>query len=136
MRPRIDFITLAVADRAKSFKFYQQGLGLPNLSRLEGLEDHVVLELENGFGLLLYLRSEFLKFATNSTALARSAGFNISHFGESKAEVDTILQKALGAGASLVTGPKEEAWGYSANFTDPAGHQWEITYNPDYNPEI
>ena len=136
MRPRINFITLAVADLAKSFKFYQQGLGLPNLGRLEGHEDHVLFELENGFGLVLYLRSEFLKFANNPSSLARSAGFIISHFAESKAEVDTILQKALGAGASLVSGPKEEAWGYSANFTDPDGHQWEITYNPDYNPEI
>jgi predicted lactoylglutathione lyase len=135
MRPRINFITLAVADLEKSFKFYQQGLGLPSLGRLEGNEDHVLFELENGFGLVLYLRSAFLKFANSPDSPMRSAGFIISHFAESKAEVDTILQNALEAGATPVSGPVEEAWGYSANFTDPDGHQWEITYDPDYNPE-
>jgi predicted lactoylglutathione lyase len=31
--------------------------------------------------------------------------------------------------------PRTEAWGYVVNFADPDGHQWEITWNPDYNPE-
>jgi predicted lactoylglutathione lyase len=135
MRPRINFITLAVEDLEKSFAFYRQGLGLPSLGRLEGNEDHVLFELENDFGLVLYARPEFMKFILEPAAATRSAGFIISHFAESKAEVDLILQRALAAGATRVGEPKTEPWGYSANFADPDGHQWEITWNPDYNPE-
>jgi hypothetical protein len=136
MKPRINFITLAVEDLELSFKFYRQGLGLPSLGRLEGYEDHVLFELENGFGLVLYARAEFLKLTQNPHPVVRSAGFIISHFASSKDEVDTILQKALLAGATRVGLPKTEAWGYSANFADPDGHQWEITWNPDYDPEV
>lgn len=136
MKPRINFITLAVEDLQKSFNFYRQGLGLPSLGRLEGNEDHVLFELENGFGLVLYARSAFMKFTLEPEVTTRSAGFMISHFAESKAEVDTILHRALAAGATRVGQPRTEAWGYSANFADPDGHQWEITWNPDYNPEV
>lgn len=136
MRPRINFITLAVEDLRKSFDFYHRGLGLPILGRLEGNEDHVLFELENGFGLVLYVRSAFMKFTLNPKSATRSAGFMISHFAESKDEVDAILQRALQAGATRVGEPRTEAWGYSANFADPDGHQWEITWNPDYNPEV
>jgi uncharacterized protein len=135
MKPRINFITLAVGDLQKSFKFYREGLGLPSLGRLEGNEDHVLFELENGFALVLYLRSEFLKFTLHPNAPVRSAGFMISHFAGSKAEVDAILQRALQAGATPVGTPRTETWGYSANFADPDGHLWEITWNPDYSPE-
>jgi predicted lactoylglutathione lyase len=126
---------LAVDDLQQSFAFYQQGLGLPSLGRLEGNEDHVLFELENGFGLMLYARSKFVAFTQKADAGPRSAGFLISHFAESKAEVDTILQRALAAGATPVGAPRTEAWGYSANFADLDGHQWEITWDPDYNPE-
>jgi predicted lactoylglutathione lyase len=135
MRPRINFITLAVADLEKSFEFYRQGLGLPSLGRLEGKDDHVLFELENGFGLVLYARSAFVQFTHKPSLAAASAGFIISHFADSKAEVDSILQRALAAGATQVGPPRTEAWGYVVNFADPDGHQWEITWNPDYNPE-
>ncbi|MGV3639372.1 MAG: VOC family protein [Adhaeribacter sp.] len=135
MRPRINFITLAVGDLEKSFRFYSEGLGLPSLGRLEGYEDHVLFELENGFGLVLYDRTEFRKFSLNADAPVSSAGFIISHFASGKAEVDAILKRALAAGATRATEPREQAWGYTVNFADPDGHQWEITWNPDYNPE-
>lgn len=135
MRPKINFITLAVANLEKSFKFYQQGLGLPSLGHLEGNEDHVLFELEDDFGLVLYQQAAFMKLTHNPDLPARASGIILSHFAQSKAEVDAILHKALAAGATRVGAPKAEAWGYSANFADPDGHQWEITYNPDYNPE-
>jgi uncharacterized protein len=135
MKPRINFITLAVEDLEKSFKFYHEGLGLPSLGRLEGKEDHILFELENGFSLVLYVRSAFLQFTQNPDTALTSAGFIISHFAGSQGEVDTILHRALQAGATPVGKPKTEVWGYSANFADPDGHQWEITWNPDYNPE-
>lgn len=135
MRPRINFITLAVGDLEKSFHFYSQGLGLPSLGRLEGYEDHVLFELENGFGLVLYARAEFLKFSLNAAAPVPSAGFILTHFASSKVEVDTILKRALAAGATKAGEPRDLAWGYTVNFADPDGHQWEITWNPDYNPE-
>jgi predicted lactoylglutathione lyase len=127
MKPKIDFITIAVTDLEKSISFYKDGLGLPTKGIQEGHEDHCLFELDRDFSLVLYRRDEFVKFTGNLQPTENSAGFIISYFAESKEEVDSILQKALQAGGRQIGVAKEEAWGYTANFADPDGHPWEIT---------
>src|SRR5688572_21750305 len=121
MKPKINFITIAVSDLNRSFKFYKDGLGLPTKGIMDGHEDHVLFDLEDGFSLVLYARPEFLKFTANPTQTVASAGFIISHIAGSKEEVDTILKRAVQAGAKQIGQTHDEPWGYSANFTDPDG---------------
>ena len=130
MKPRIDFITLAVGNLEKSVAFYKDVLGFPTQGTQEGFEDHVLFELENGFGLVLYERIEFLTFTSNPNQKEPSSGFILSHFAEDKEEVDAILAKALKGGATQIGEVSNEAWGYSVNFADPDGHQWEINWSP------
>ncbi len=76
--------------------------------------------------------TQFLGLTGNPDQSEKSAGFIITHIADSKEEVDTILQKAIKAGATQIGQTQDEPWGYSANFADPDGHQWEITFMPHY----
>jgi predicted lactoylglutathione lyase len=128
MRPKIDFLTLSVNDLKKSVAFYRDGLGLATEGVKEGHEDHCLFELERGFSLVLYQRQKFATFTGGRGRHENSAGFIMSYFAESKADVDALLKAALKAGASQIGEVKNDPWGYSANFADLDGHQWEITY--------
>src|SRR5687767_856441 len=128
MKPKINFITLAVNDLQRSFHFYKEGLGLPTKGILQGNEDHALFDLDSEFSLVIYSRKEFLKFTESKPENITSAGFIISHIARSKKEVDEILNKALSAGASQIGKTQDEPWGYAANFADPDGHHWEISY--------
>ncbi len=132
MKPRINFITLAVSDIHRSIRFYKDGLGLPTKGIKEGHEDHILFDLEDGLSLVLYNRMDFLKIAGDANQKDSSAGFIISHIADSKSEVDEILLNALQFGGKQVGDTKQETWGYTANFLDPDGHQWEITFMPWY----
>ncbi len=130
MKPRIDFITLAVSDLSRSIDFYQNTLGFLTQGIQEDFEDHVLFEMDNGLGLVLYERKEFLSFTRNPEQKESSAGFMLTHFVQEKEEVDHILDTALQGGATQVGEVINEAWGYSANFVDLDGHQWEISWSP------
>jgi hypothetical protein len=127
MKPKIDFITLAVNDLSKSIAFYRDGLGMPTEGVKETFSDHCLFELERGFSLVLYQWETFLGFSGGRGQQENSAGFIISYFAENNEEVDAILQAALKAGGTQIGEAKEEPWGYTANFADLDGHQWEIT---------
>jgi predicted lactoylglutathione lyase len=128
MKPKIDFLTLAVNDLSKSIAFYRDGLGFPTEGVQEGFSDHCLFELERGFSLVLYQRESFVNFTGNKAQDGKSAGFIISYFAESNEEVDAILNAAIRAGGTQIGQAKEEPWGYTANFADLDGHQWEIAH--------
>lgn len=131
MKPRINFITLAVADLNKAMIFYKEGLGFPTKGIKEGFEDHVLFDLDKGFGLVLYEESKFAETIKDIELHKQTTSkCIISHFAQSKEEVDAILQQALRAGATQIGKPKDEAWGYCVNFADLDGHLWEICFCP------
>jgi uncharacterized glyoxalase superfamily protein PhnB len=58
-------------------------------------------------------------------------GVTLAHNVRSAEEVDAVVEEARAAGANVVREPAETFWGgYSAVFTDPDGHPWEIAHNP------
>ena len=38
-----------------------------------------------------------------------------------------IVERAATAGATLVTAPAQQPWGYAGVFADPDGHLWMVT---------
>jgi uncharacterized protein len=140
MRATINVFTLAVADLERALGFYREGLGLtsPGVVGTEFSGDSttpagavVMFELDGGFILALYPRTELAKDANIPVGAQQSGEFSIGHIVESKAEVDRLLAEAEAAGATVTDEPHDRPWGiYSGYFRDPDGHLWEIIWNP------
>lgn len=142
MKPRIDVITLAVADLERALAFYRDGLGLDSSGVLgtEFAGDDVepagavaMFELSGGLIMCLYPRTELAKDAVVPLGPPKSGGFSIGHLVSSRAEVDALLDHAKAAGATLTDRPHDRPWGiYSGSFRDPDGHLWEVIWNPRF----
>jgi uncharacterized protein len=140
MDPRIDVITLAVADLERALAFYRDGLGLESSGVIgtEWVGDEVepngaiaMFELQGGMILCLYPRTELAKDAQVSLAAPKTGEFSIGHAVTSRAEVDAVLAQAHAAGATLTDQAHDRPWGiYSGYFRDPDGHLWEVIWNP------
>jgi predicted lactoylglutathione lyase len=131
MKPRLNILTLAVEDLDKSQAFYRDGLGLTTDGVLEGT-NYVTFELQTGLALVLYPRAELIKLTGQSSIVKGSTEFCLTHAAIDRAAVDTILERAVAAGATLVAAAQEHEWGYLGNITDLDGHLWEIIYNPSF----
>ena len=138
MKPKIGIITLGVTDLKRSLKFYRDGLGFPTHEYKD--DAGIVFFKLEGTWLALYPKDELIKDLGEG---AEKAGLNISsgpgpvggvtlaHNEKTKEEVDTTVQLAVQAGATLVKQPEDVFWGgYSGYFADPDGHLWEVAYNP------
>lgn len=128
MKPRINYISIAASDLNTSFAFYKDGLGLSTNGIKTNPENHACFKLGNGLSLVLYDKKDFSNQGGHIASIHTSLPFIISHYAESKEEVDIILQKALGAGATQVGQIKNEPWWYAVKFADPDGYQWEIVW--------
>jgi uncharacterized protein len=138
VEPRVDVLTLGVADLERALAFYRAlGLESPGVIGTEFAGDETtpagaaaMFELRGGLTLALYPRSELAKDA-NVPLEPITGAFSIGHLVADKAEVDAVLARAEAAGATLTDEPHERPWGiYSGYFRDPDGHLWEIIWNP------
>jgi uncharacterized protein len=138
MKPRISVLTLGVDGLERSVAFYRDGLGLAT----EGI---IGKEFEHGAVAFFDLQSE-LKLAVwaqddiaHDTGLPRTArcptGFTIGHNVSSKSEVDSVMERARKAGATVIKEAQDTFYGgYAGYFQDPDGHVWEIVWNPAFIP--
>ena len=143
MEPRLDVITLAVADFERALAFYR-GLGLESkgvvgtewADEKTGANGAIAMfKLEGGLLLNLYPRADLAKDAAIPVGPPQSGEFSLAQLVRSRDEVDELLQNAAAAGAP-VTPAHDRPWGiYSGYFRDHDGHLWEIIWNPDGVPK-
>lgn len=141
MQPRVQVITLAVADLGRALSFYRDGLGLesPGIIGTEFAGDETepagaaaMFQLEGGLILALYPRSELAKDASVPLGSPKTGEFSIGHSVSSREDVDALLAEAEAAGATVTGVPHARPWGiYSGYFRDPDGHLWEVIWNPE-----
>ena len=126
MEQRISLITLGVRDLARARAFYE-GLGWTTRA---AAEDDVVFFQAGGMVVALWDRARLAE----DSGVEDSGGWGgatLAHNVRSPAEVDAVIEEARAAGADIVREPAETFWGgYSAAFTDPDGHPWEVAHNP------
>ena len=140
MQPRVNVITLAVANLEKSVAFYRDGLGLPTRgivgTEFAGSDTEPAgalgwFDLEGGLILALYPRTELAKDARLPPGKPSALEFSLGYLAESRQAVDTLLRKAAAAGARLTEPARDRPWGiYSGYFQDPDAHLWEVIRNP------
>ena len=143
MEPRLDVITLAVADLELALGFYRR-LGFESTGivgtewtdELTGANGAVaIFRLEGGLLLNLYPRGDLARDAAIPVGPPQSGEFSLAQLVRSREEVDELLERAAGAGAR-VTPAHDRPWGiYSGYFHDPDGHLWEVIWHPDRSPK-
>ena len=126
MEQRISLATLGVGDLGRARAFYEA------LGWTTGADpgDDVVFFRSGGMVLALWDRE---KLAEDSGVEDGGGwgGMTLAHNVRSPEEVDAVVEEARAAGADIVREPAATFWGgYSAAFTDPDGHPWEIAHNP------
>jgi predicted lactoylglutathione lyase len=129
MDQRISFITLAVADLARTHAFYVDGLGwTPELY----VPDEVLM-IRTGEHLVLSLWAE-AGFEAEVGPVRRGDGIvpvTLAHNVRTTDEVDEVLDLARRAGADPVSPGQRREWGgYTGYFADPDGFRWEVAVNP------
>ncbi len=143
MEPRLDVITLAVADLKLALAFYRRlgfeskGIvGTECADEMTGANGAIAMfELGGGLLLNLYPRPDLAKDAAIPVGPPHSGEFSLAQLVRSRDEVDELLENAAAAGAT-VTPAHDRPWGiYSGYFHDPDGHLWEVIWNPDGIPK-
>jgi hypothetical protein len=127
--PRLNVITLGVADLGTATKFYQAILDTPANTSYEGV---TFFELP-GTWISLFPLSELARDISPSVRAVRGdfSGITLAHNARSKDEVVALIERARLAGARIMKEPRETFWGgFSGYFTDPDGYCWEIVWGP------
>jgi uncharacterized protein len=139
MKPRITLITLGVDDLEASLAFYRDGLGLKTTGIVgTEFEDGAVVffDLESSLRLALWPRKSLAKDAGLPRGQHSATEFSIGHNVRTKTEVDSVLEQARKAGASIVKEARDTFWGgYAGDFQDLVKHLWEVAWNPPMLPD-
>ncbi|MBP5996841.1 MAG: VOC family protein [Azonexus sp.] len=127
MRQNISFITLGVADLARSRAFYA-ALGWRESS---GSQAEVAFFDAGGVVFALFGRAALAEDAGMPAAGSGFPGFALAHNVASADAVDRLLAEAVAAGATIVQPAGKVFWGgYRGYFADPDGFLWEVCWNP------
>lgn len=127
MEPRLNFVTLVVADLERARRFYLDGLGWP--AALEAAGEVAMIQV--GEKLVLSLWAEAAARAEiGDVTRGGTLPFTLAHNVASPSEVDAVLATARAAGATVHAAQRRDWGGYSGYFVDPDGFRWEVAFNP------
>jgi uncharacterized protein len=138
MRPRVTLITLGVDDLEAAVRFYRDGLGFDTEGIVGRQFEHgavAFFQLQAGLKLALWPRISLAHDTGLAIGAPSATELAIGHNVSSKAEVDTVMEQARAAGATIVKPAQDTFWGgYSGYFQDPDRHLWEVAWNPQLMP--
>ena len=128
MKPRLNIVTIGVADLPQSRQFYSDAFGW---KPAKGSDENIVFFHHGGIVLGLYPLNLLAEDAGIPTARSGFSGITLAINTQSKEELDELHQKAIAAGARSLVEPRDTFWGgYDSYFADPDGHTWEIAWAP------
>ena len=130
MPPRVNLVTLGVADVARSTAFYRALGWTPSA----GSQPEITFVQLGATVLALFGHDDLADDAHLSRAPQPGfRGTSLAINLDSIAAVDAAMEVARAAGASVVKEPEKVFWGgYSGYFSDPDGHLWELAHNPHW----
>ncbi|MCB9780620.1 MAG: VOC family protein [Alphaproteobacteria bacterium] len=129
MEARLSFITLAVADIARSRAFYE-ALGLRASPRSN---DFVTFfQLSQGLVLSCFGEQALAHDAGRPGERRAGVGIALAHNVKRREDVAGLLARAEAAGGTITQPAGDTPWGvWRGYFADPDGHAWEVAHNPD-----
>lgn len=132
MRPVLTHLALHVPDLQACIDFYKDFCAMRVIHRRPGKGSQIVWMAEPG------RESDFIFVIMPGGQPRQLAEGDYSHFGfalQSRAEVDTVVDKARAAGC-LLWAQRDEPYpvGYYCGVRDPAGHQIEFSYGQPLGP--
>jgi len=125
---------LFITNAAKAIEFYKEAFGAAELTRLatsDGKVGHAEIQIGDS---RIMLTDEFPEWDTRSPQTLGGSAVSIMLYVE---EVDTVVNRAVAAGAKLFKPVEDQFYGdRSGSITDPFGHKWVIaTHKEDVSPE-
>ena len=124
-RSRKIFVNLAVRDVKKSMEFFAK-LGF--IFNPKFTDDNAACMIVSDEAFVMLLGEPFFRTFTKrelcDTSRQTEGLFAISC--ESRAEVDDLVKKAIGAGAQHAMDPQDHGFMYGWSFYDLDGHHWEV----------
>lgn len=136
MKPRITLITLGVDDLERALKFYRDGLGFPTEGIVGTEFEHgavAFFDLHEGLRMAIWKRRDIAFDTKLNQTMKSPTEFTIGHNVGTQDEVDSVMEQAKKAGATITVPAHNTFWGgYSGYFQDPDGHLWEVVWNPQW----
>lgn len=128
------FVNLAVSDLDKSKAFFSQ-LGFTFEPKFTNDKGACMVIGDNIFAMLL-VQDFFRTFTSKALCDPKESTEALLCIScESRAEVDTLVAKAIGAGGTAPRAPIDYGFMYGHGFEDVDGHIWELVYM-DPNAEM
>jgi uncharacterized protein len=126
-------VSMPIADRETAHRFYREGLGLEPVGELaeDGLPEPLQFILNDGVRLMLIPTGGFgWVIGDREVAPGGQSECVLTLAAQTDAEVVEVIERAGRAGATIVTEPGRQPWGYAGAFADPDGHVWMVTSEP------
>ena len=121
------FVNLPVQDLQRSMSFFSS-LGFTFNKQFTD-ENAACLVISDEFYAMLLVRKIFKSFIKKEIAdSAKSTEVILALNTDSRAEVDSLVTKALAAGAKEYREAEDHGWMYGRSFEDLDGHLWEVGY--------
>ena len=128
MKPRLNIVTLGVADLQRSRQFYADAFGW---TPANGSDENIVFLNHGGIILALYPMEGLAEDAGIPVERSGFSGVTLAINTETREELDTLYEKTLASGAKSLIAPRDTFWGgYDCYFADPDDHPWEIAWAP------
>ncbi len=127
MTPRVNFITLVVADLERARRFYLHGLGWQ--AALDVAGEVAMIHVGHKLVLSLWAEAE-ARSELGEVTRGGTMPFTLAHNVAAPAQVDEVLAAARAAGAQVHDAQQRDWGGYSGYFVDPDGFRWEVAFNP------
>ena len=130
MEPTVSLITLGVRNLERAVAFYQDGLGWPRSGA--SVEGEVAFFRTGGTVLALWGREALAEDANVDSDGSGFSAFALAHNVAEKEGVDSVLEEALSAGATITRKAQDTFFGRNGYFADPEGYLWEVAWNPSF----
>ena len=126
---RISILTIGVEDVARSVRFYES-IGWQRCA--SSMNDIAWFRTAESY-LGIFSWSDLVEDTTLVDPIRGSFGGSTMAINvETREMVDSALDEAIAAGATLVKPGTELPFGYGGYFADPDGHVWEVCHNPSF----